>query len=290
MGTVWHLALAGGPADPRAIVERVVADVIAESSLWVVDSEISRFNAAAPGHPIALSPGFAQVIAAALAVAADSDGAFDPALGEHAALWGFGPAGEQPLPQSPPPAGRWRELALRDSAMARPDGVQLDLNGVAKGQAVDRVAAALREAGCRHFLLGIGGEYRGEGVRPDGQPWWVEVETPPGAALPALRVALAGRSIATSGDYRRAFLHGGQRFSHSIDPQTRRPIAEGVATVAVLGESCMLADAQATAITVLGPDRGMRWAAARGLAVQMLLRDGATFREKLSPALAAMLA
>lgn len=290
MGTIWSLALAGGPADPRAIVARVAAEVIAESSLWAAESEISRFNRAAPGSIAALSPGFAQAIAAALAVAADSGGAFDPALGEHAALWGFGPAGEQPLPAALPPAGRWRELALRDGHLAQPGGVHLDLNGIAKGQAVDRVAAALRDAGCRQFLFGIGGEYHGEGVRPDGQPWWIETEQPPGAALPPLRIALANAAVATSGDYRRAFLHGGRSLSHSIDPATGRPIVEGVASVTVLGESCMLADAEATAITVLGPDRGMRWAETRGLAVQMLVREEGGFRECLSPALAAMLA
>ena len=292
MGTVWSLALVGGDGDEGRLLEGCLGQVIGESSLWNAVSEISRFNRAPAGSWQPLSPGFQVVVEAALALARESDGAFDPTLGALTDLWGFGPAGEQPLPSAIPQgaAGLWRELRLRDGALFQPGGARLDLNGIAKGQAVDRVAQMLLAAGHRHFLIGIGGEYRGEGVRPDGQPWWVDVEQPPGFGLPPLRLALSGLSVATSGDYRRAWLHGGARLSHSIDPATARPIVEGVASVTVLGRSCMMADGEATAITVLGPDKGLRWAEQRGLAVQMLLREGGSFRELLSPALLAMLA
>lgn len=293
MGTLWSLALVGGGAEERAKVEACLAQVIGESSLWEAGSEISRFNEAPAGSWHPLSPGFRAVVEAALGLARASGGAFDPALGGLTDLWGFGPAGKRPLPGaeavSRNPAGHWRELRLEDGALLQPGGVRLDLNGIAKGQAVDRVAELLLAGGHRHFLIGIGGEYRGEGVRPDGQPWWVDVEQPPGFGLSPLRLALSGLSVATSGDYRRAWLSDGARLSHSLDPETGRPIAEGVSSVTVLGRSCMLADAEATAITVMGPERGMRWAAERGLAVQMLLRDAGTFREILSPALLAML-
>ncbi len=287
MGTQWSLSLAGAGNEALQTVEAVLAEVIAESSLWEADSEISRFNRAPAGERLPLSPGFAAVIGCALQLAADSGGAFDPRVGRLSAHWGFGPDGSpsnEPLP--PPPAS----LDLVEGSLSQPGGVWLDLNGIAKGQAVDRVAERLLEAGHRHFLIGIGGEYRGEGVRPDGQPWWVDVEQPPGAGLPPLRLALSGLSVATSGDYRRYRLAGGARLSHSIDPATGRPVAEGVASVCVLGRSCMVADGEATAITVMGPVEGMRWAADRGLAVQMLLRNGQGFRELLSPALTAMLA
>ncbi|PZU48166.1 MAG: thiamine biosynthesis protein ApbE [Sphingomonas sp.] len=285
MGTGWSLAIAGGPRDARARVEAVLAEVVAESSLWVENSEISRFNHASAGTAVLLSAGFRQVVEAALAIGEASDGAFDPGLAAFSDRWGFGPGGAPDGAR----AGAWRSLRLDGDRLIQPGTVALDLNAIAKGQAVDRVATALLAAGCTHFLIGIGGEYRGEGVRLDGQPWWVEIEQPPGAALPPLRIALAGLSIATSGDYRRAILRGGRRFSHSLDPATGQPIAEGVASVAVLGRHCMIADAEATAITVLGADRGYEWAVSRGLAVQILLREGGSFRERLTPALTAML-
>jgi thiamine biosynthesis lipoprotein len=287
MGTEWSLSLVGGDADIRPMVETVLAEVIAESSLWEPNSEICRFNRAAAGARVPLSAGFAAVVGCALQLATESGGAFDPRVGRLSAHWGFGPdgvpaSGETPAPPQP--------LQLSGGVLTQPGNVWLDLNGIAKGQAVDRVAEALLAAGQRHFLIGIGGEYRGEGVRPDGQPWWVEIEQPPGAALAPLRVALSGLSVATSGDYRRSFRRDGHRLSHSIDPRSGKPIPEGVASVAVLGKSCMVADAEATAITVLGPTEGLRWAAERGLAAQMLLRDGKGFRELLTPALQEMLA
>ena len=285
MGTSWSLAIAGGPPDVRAQVEVVLAQLIAESSLWEADSEISRFNRAPAGAAVPLSPGFRQVVEAALAIAEASRGAFDPGLAALSHHWGFAPDGARDSAR----AGAWRDLRLVGDSLTQPGTVALDLNAIAKGQAVDRVATRLLEMGCTHFLIGIGGEYRGEGVRPDGQPWWVEIEQPPGAALPPLRVALAGLSVATSGDYRRAVMRGGRRFSHSLDPATDEPIADGVASVAVLGRSCMVADAEATAITVLGADHGHDWAVSRGLAAQILVREGGGFRERLTPALAAML-
>lgn len=293
MGTYWSLALAGGGGEARDVVETCFAQVISESSLWKPTSEISRFNGAPAGSWHTLSEGFHAVVEAALGMAEASGGAFDPALGALTDLWGFGPAGQRPLPGAEAirqiQAGRWKDLQLKDGALLQPGGVQLDLNGIAKGQAVDRVATQLLASGHSHFLIGIGGEYRGEGVRPDGQPWWVDVEQPPGAGLPPLRLALSGLCVATSGDYRRARFSAGTRLSHSLDPTTGAPIANEVASVAVIGQCCMLADAEATAITVLGPEAGMRWAAERGLAVQMLLRGPGGFEERLSPALGAML-
>lgn len=285
MGTDWSLAIAGGPADVRGAVEAVLAQVTAESSLWAAESEIVRFNRAPAGAIVPVSAGFRAVLSAALDIARASDGAFDPGLAALSDRWGFGPGGAREEAR----AGAWRDLRLSGHGLLQPGHVALDLNAIAKGQAVDRVADALIAHGARHFLIGIGGEYRGEGVRPDGQPWWVDVEQPPGAALPPLRIALAALSVATSGDYRRALLRGGRRLSHSFDPVTGEPIAEGVASVAVLGRSCMVADAEATAITVLGAGRGYEWATARGLAAQILCRDGNHFRELMTPALQMML-
>ena len=146
----------------------------------------------------------------------------------------------------------------------------------------------LRSMELRDFLVEIGGELRGEGVRPDGQPWWVDLEPVPGSRLAPLRAALHGLSIATSGDYRRSFAHGGRDYAHTLDPRTGRPLDNGVASVTVLHPSCMLADAWATALTVLGP-AGMALAEREGLAAHMAVRAGTGFVEHLSPALQAML-
>ncbi|MET0269426.1 MAG: FAD:protein FMN transferase [Sphingomonas sp.] len=219
------------------------------------------------------------------------------AVGALVDLWGFGPAPAAVLPPADADiaaaraAGGWRRLDRdRHSRRARqPGGLRLDLSGIAKGHAVDRLAAVLQRHGHAHALVEIGGELRGTGIRPDRQPWWVAVETPPGAALPPIRVALHGLSIATSGDYRRWFDHGGRRHAHTLDPRTGRPVAHDVASVTVLHPECMMADALATAITVLGADDGLSYATTRNIAALIVRRRRDGFTETMSPAFAALL-
>ncbi len=294
MGTSWSARVVDAPADLATRIQAVLDRVVAEMSHWAPDSHLLRFNRSAPGRWQPLPPGFAHVLSAALDIADRSGGAFDPVMGLLVDLWGFGPPG----PRSSPPSDTDIAAALarsgsdkieRDGSRARRHApATLDFSGIAKGFGVDAVAEMLRSMGLPDFLVEVGGELRGEGIKPDGQPWWVDLEAVPGSPLPPLRVALHGLSVATSGDYRRRFMHAGRHFSHTLDPRSGVPIDNGVASVSVLHAECMIADAWATALTVLGED-GMAIAAREGLAVQMVLRDGAGFTERLSPALAAML-
>ncbi len=297
MGTVWSARIVDAPADARATIEAVCDNVIAQMSHWQAGSQISRFNHAAPGGWHRIGPDFAEVMRAALDIATRSGGAFDPAMGALADLWGFGPPG----PRTDVPADDEIAAAHRHGGVAAIDfdplllrlrrdrPVRLDLSGIAKGYAVDALGAALRQRGCTDFLVEIGGELSGSGVQPDGQPWWTDVEPPPGTAQVPLRVALHGLAIATSGDYRRGFEVAGTRHAHTIDPRTGRPVANGVVSVTVIDASCMIADGWASALTVLGTDDGMALAVREGLAALMLVREGAGLRELVSPALAAML-
>lgn len=287
MGTSWSARIVGG-ADASGI-QAVLDGVVAEMSHWEPGSDLSRFNRAAPGSWQQLPPAFSRVLAAGLAVAEASGGAFDPAMGALAELWGFGPSGpREGIPSPAEIAPVLGGLIEHDAPLlrARRNGsAQLDFSGIAKGYGVDAVALHLLERGHQDFLVEVGGELRGHGVKPDGQPWWVDLEAPPGATAAPIRVALHGLSVATSGDYRRFFDHDGRRYAHTLDPRTGAPIGNKVVSVSVLHAECMLADAWATALTVLGPE-GMAIAEREGLAVQMLLSDG---RELLSPGLEAML-
>ena len=163
--------------------------------------------------------------------------------------------------------------------------VQIDLSSIAKGRAVDDLARTLEARGIHHYLVEVGGELGGAGMTPDGQPWWVELEGVPdaGNGEPVV-VALHGLSVATSGDYRRYFQHLGQRASHTLDPRTGYPIDNGVASVTVLHQECMAADALSTALTVLGPQDGMRFAEQEGLAARFLVRRDAGLEELCSTA------
>lgn len=291
MGTSWSLAAVSPPQGVATEVRAALDRVVAQMSQWEPGSDLSRFNRGAPGTWQMLPPEFARVLRAALDVAEASGGAFDPAVGALSDTWGFGAA---PVPHGAPSgaeiddilAGAGRVALDSPGLRARRTGSErLDFSGIAKGFAVDLAAERLLATGVRHFLLEVGGELRGHGLRPDGQPWWVDVEAPPSSPVSPLRAALHEIAIATSGNYRRWLDTDGRRYSHTLDPCTGRPVENGVASVTVLHPSCMLADAWATALTVLGPVQGMATAEAQGLAARMIA-DG---QEHVSPALLAML-
>jgi thiamine biosynthesis lipoprotein len=300
MGTSWSARFMlppGVAADLQAALEHELDQIVAQMSHWAPDSLLSIYNAAPAGSWHALPPQFYEVIDYALQVAQDSGGAYDPAAGDIVELWGFGPGigaskrYDQAGFYTPSPAAVADLLARRAPAhtpahtrvtldrarkrLRQPGGAVLDLSAVAKGYAVDRLALCLERHGVLHYLVEIGGELRGGGVKGDGQPWWVEVEGVPDAARPGTAspvVALHGLAIATSGDYRRYFHQAQRRVPHTLDPRTGQPIANGLASVTVLAPTCMQADALSTALTVLGPQAGMAFAEARRLAARFLLR------------------
>nr|WP_137862573.1 FAD:protein FMN transferase [uncultured Sphingomonas sp.] len=294
MGTSWSARIVAAPEGIAVAIQAELDRVVAEMSHWAPDSTLSRFNRSEPGRWQPLPPGFACVLAAALAVAQKSGGAFDPAMGALVDLWGFGPPGPRTGLPSDAEIAEARAISGRarieqgERRARRTTPATLDFSGIAKGHGVDRVAEMLRSMALPDFLVEIGGELRGEGIRPDGQPWWVDLEPVPGSGFAPLRAALHGLSVATSGDYRRSFAHGGRNYAHTLDPRTGRPLDNGVASVSVFHASCMLADAWATALAVLGP-AGMALAESEGLAAHMVVREGAGFSEHVSPALHAML-
>ncbi|WP_207951232.1 FAD:protein FMN transferase [Cupriavidus sp. L7L] len=312
MGTTWSVVAMLPPvADADAIgagIAAVIDGVIAQMSNWAPDSDISRFNRAGAGSWHELPPDCFAVLQCALQVARASGGAYDPSAGPLVDLWGFGPAPRRGAPPSPDAVqaarGRcgWSRIELDDDARRarQPGGVSLDFCAIAKGFAVDAVARYLDTQGLAHHLTEIGGELRGHGVKPDGMPWWVALEAPPGLGSDEQEkqekqhgqtlLALHGLSVATSGDYRRYFDRDGRRYAHTIDPRTGYPASHALASVTVIHPQCMLADALSTALTVLGPEAGMAHARRHGIAARFLVRTPGGFDEHLSPAFAAMLA
>ncbi|MEW6369621.1 MAG: FAD:protein FMN transferase [Pseudomonadota bacterium] len=294
MGTSWSARMAvpvGVTADLDALLRRELDGIVAQMSHWEPDSLLSQYNRAPAGSWHALPPGFYDVIDFGLRVHEDTAGAYDPAAGALVTLWGFGPQGRHSHAGFAPPsaaavadalarrAGAAPQLDRVGRRLLQPGGAQLDFSSIAKGYAVDRLGACLEQAGVRHYLVEVGGELRGAGVKPGGDPWWVEIEGVPDAdagADPAqVIVALHGLAVATSGDYRSYFHHGPRRVSHTLDPRSGHPIANGVASTTVVAPSCMAADALSTALTVMGVQDGIAFADARGIAARYLVRrDG----------------
>ncbi len=299
MGTSWsaHVMAPTGAAPTVAeALQRQLDLVVAQMSHWERDSNLSRFNSAPAGNWHRLPEAFFTVLRYALEVAEASGGAYDPCAGALVNAWGFGARQRYnevnfyaPLPAVTGAivARADRQRLQLDHASRRalqPGGVQIDLSSVAKGYAVDLLARCLEAQGLFHYLVEIGGELRGAGTKADGQPWWVALEGVPGAGDGAgpTTVALHGLAVATSGDYRRYFEHGGQRASHTLNPRTGAPIRNDVASVTVLHAECMAADALSTALSVLGPDEGLALAEKQQLAARFLLRHDGGLREVVS--------
>lgn len=304
MGTTWSVRFVGSFASAQTVqrmIPRALERVIAQMSPWEEQSDISRFNRLTSNQWQDLPPEFGRVMVSALRIAAESGGAYDPTMGALVDLWGFGPGGARASPPSPDEIDRrrrecgWRQLDLDAGArrLRRSSYGLLDLCGIAKGFAVDLVAETLRELGIHNALVEIGGELRGLGVKPDGSPWWVEIDRPArpkdNAAAEPILVALHQLAIATSG-CERGFTRGADHFSHTLDPRTGWPITNGMMTATVLHSSCMEADGYATALMVLGPDAGVDFAVKHQLAALILFRHGDIVMERTTPALDAMLA
>jgi thiamine biosynthesis lipoprotein len=233
-----------------------------------------------------VSPELVDVVRRALEVAADSDGAFDPTISPLVGLWNFGADaedGDLPTDEDIDNARRHVDYRLIETrseppALRKTDPlVRLDLSAIAKGHGVDRVAALLNEAGFSAWMVEIGGEVRTQGTKPDGSPWRIGIEQPvAGRRILDSALDLGDSALATSGDYRNFFESNGVRYQHTINPATGRPVTHSLASVTVLADDCMTADAWATTLMVLGPEAGADWAEDRGIRAYFILhaRDG----------------
>ena len=263
-------------------------------STWDAASEISRFNAHASTEPFPLAAETMGLLEIARELGELSGGAFDVTVGPLVQAWGFGPAGP---PARTPSAEALAELRARvgqdlllldagagTAAKARPD-VACDLSALAPGWTADRIAAALAALGQRHFVVDIGGEVVARGRRVDGTRWRVAVESPGRRRESALVLALEDTAVATSGDYRNAWVdEEGRRRSHLIDPRTGEPVAHGLASVTVVHPQGVWADALATALLVMGPEAAWALATDRGLAVRLVARaEDGTYSAATTP-------
>ncbi|MEM6824525.1 MAG: FAD:protein FMN transferase [Pseudomonadota bacterium] len=289
MGTTYNIVAVDASAeldagDVKSQVEQVLADVNGQMSNWDPNSEISQFNAAQTTEPIAISAELATVVRAANEVHEKSLGQFDVTLGPLIELWGFGPRNsESPVPTDAAIAsalevvGQSKVLALAEEpatlSKALPE-TSVYLAAIAKGYGVDMVAALLVELGLEDYLVEIGGDLLAAGENPEGVPWSIGIEKPDAGDRTVEEViSISGLGMATSGDYRNYFEEKGVRYSHIIDAETGRPIDHETASVTVLAESAMMADAWATAFLALGTARGSVIAEELDLAVYFIDRD-----------------
>ena len=294
MGTRYS-AIFYAPAglDETQVAQRLfsaVNSVDQQMSNWQADSALSRLNAAPVQTWVTLPKALIGVLQTALCIGQQSKGAFDIAVGDLVNAWGFGAAQSQPnlqhiaqlQNQARQPATALLELDPGNLRVRKLAAVSLDLCGIAKGFGVDELARALDGCGVSRYLVGIDGEMRARGCKADGQPWTVAVEKPLRGIREVMGVMeLSDVAIATSGDYRHWVEVADRLYSHSMHPILAAPLCNQLTAVTVLASSCMLADAWATALMVLGEVAGPQLAQELGLHALFVLRDGDSFREIL---------
>ncbi|MDD9806820.1 MAG: FAD:protein FMN transferase [Gammaproteobacteria bacterium] len=299
MGTTWSVKLFD--AVPAAEYDAMAAEIAvlfdglnAAMSTYIEDSEISRFNRSRDTAWQPVSPALAEIVAQALEISGHTRGAFDVTVAPIVALWGFGAAQKEGtfpdrmlLDDLMKTVG-YRHLSARLEPPALRKGVpalQVDLSAIAKGYAVDRVAALVAAHGVNNYLAEVGGELRASGVSQLLRPWRVGVEKPmPGWRETMHIVELKGRGIATSGDYRNFIELDGRRYSHGIDPRTGEPAPYRGASMTVIADTAMEADAWATGLFVLGKDEALAIAEAHGLAVYFIEQAGDGFSQTFNEA------
>ncbi len=280
MGTRWTALFHTAPgfdAEPlRAALQAAVEEVDAQMSTWKPESDLMRLNRAAMGEWVEVPARLLAVIRLGLAIGRASGGAFDIAMGDAVKAWGFGPgAASAEAIRAALTARRPAHelLEVEEGRVRKHAAVTLDLNGIAKGYGVDRLAETLLAFGITSGLVGIDGEMRALGLRPDGEPWAIAVEAPEQHRRAAHSVLeLQDAAVATSGDYRHWVDVQGRRLSHTMDPRRGAPLAQSPASVTVVAPSCAEADGWATALMVLGEAQGSALAERLGLHALFLLR------------------
>ena len=289
MGTVYRVS-ARCPADADSAIQGELALVNQAMSTYEQDSELSQFNQHAPNAWVPVSGELFSVMQVAQQLSRVSGGAFDVTVGPLVNAWGFGPAiADAAKPSAAELAAAfnrvgYEKLRLRENppALQKLADVYVDLSAIAKGYGVDRVAERLLRDGCSDFMVEVGGEVTVRGVNPQGQPWRVGIEVPDLRRVGDVHRVLALRdmAVATSGDYRNYVEHDGQRYSHTIDPRNGEPVRHALASVTVIHKTALWADAYATAISVLGPEAGWRFAEAENLAALFIVRGANGFDER----------
>ena len=266
-------------------------------STYLPDSELSRFNASPAGEWFTVSPATAFVTERALHYHQLTDRSLDVTVGPLVELWDFGPNQNPPESVFKAPAdeaveetkaftgSQNLEVRLDPPALRKSvEQLEVDLSAIAKGYAVDAVVELLERQGFSNFMVEIGGEVRAAGTRPDDKPWRIGVERPDLDKRDIYKVGkLENTSLATSGEYRNFRTVGEENVSHIIDPRTGRPLPYRGWSVTLLTDTCLEADALATALLVMGEQPGYDWCQKHNVAALFLIRQGNKIVEKATP-------
>jgi len=304
MGSTYEINIISLPAPlsrPRLEqqITQILDDINRSMSTYLPESELSRINRSSANDWIPLSTPLYEVLAEAQRISTLTQGKFDITVGPLVNLWGFGPDPDrQTIPDTKAIAEARRRVGYQNLELrASPPAIRknsslvyIDLSGIVPGYAADRIADLLDGNRIDRYLVNISGEMRARGTNTHDEAWQIGIEKPlidrqdVQTVIPLLNTGLT-----TAGDYRNFFVHDGKRYSHTIDPATGWPIAHSLASVTVVHDSAMTADALDTALMVMDPDMAYEFAERENIAALFIIAEGDNFIVKQSSRLATIL-
>ena len=292
MGTTYSIKIKTADAvvnqeKIRADIEKILLEINQKMSTYIVDSELSVINFSNSLDSNLISDDLFKVITHANTISKTTIGALDITRGPLVNLWGFGPnKSENKIPSNEEIELIKKNIGYKKIYLNKettsikklhPD-LYVDLSGIAKGFAVDKIALYLNSYNLENYLVEIGGELIAKGTNEDNEVWQIGIENPNNNL--AKIIGLKDIAMATSGDYRNYFEKNGVRYSHTINPNTGKPIKHKLASVTVLDKTAMNADALATAFMVLGPAKTIELANELKIGVYLIIKNDENFYEE----------
>lgn len=292
MGTQLHLALYEKDAQSALVHSEAILHAVEETesqlSTWKTDSELSGLNRQPVLQQFQMSPSLCDLMLRTNRWVTATEGAFDPGLGQLAAAWDIHGAFRIP-------DGKEIQQALAVTGMGkirfddisctavRTTHILIDPGAFGKGEALDRAARIALQIGAGPLLLDFGGQILVTAPEPGGQSWTIPLANPQERmAGSSVRVHLRTGSLSTSGGSERNGLVNGIQISHILDPRSGQPV-ESFGSVTVWSSSAFDADVLSTALYVMGPRKGLRWARLHGIAACFLIVDKGSVRAEMSP-------
>ncbi len=273
-------------------IDSVLVEVNNQMSTYIPESEISRFNKYNGNEWFNISKDFAFVLDESIRLGKLTGRSLDITVGPIVNIWGFGPD-QRPrkIPSDEEIFSNMKLVGLdkvevdlnSPSVRKKIEGLKVDLSATAKGFGVDKVFDLIKNLGYNNIMVEIGGEVRSSGLNNKQEAWRIGISSPNQSGDLNRVIHLNNMAMATSGDYWNYFEENGIRYSHTIDPETGRPITHKLASVTVFDSTCLRADGLATGIFVMGPDKGYKFAVEMELPIYMIVKKGNGFEEIKSP-------
>jgi len=265
-GTTYHITFETRSArDLKPLIDSILQDFDYSLSAYIPNSIITKINQNEPG--IEADDHFIAVFNKAREVNKETGGAFDITVAPIVNAWGFGYTEKADVDSTVIDSllqyvGMNKVKLSGRRVIKDSPGILFDVNAIAQGYSVDVVSEYLESIGIRNYLVEIGGEVRAKGKNPKHEYWKVGIDKPvennmiPGAMIQTV-LGLSGRSLATSGNYRKFYEKDGIKYTHSINPLTGYPVVSNLLSATVVTRDCITADAYATAFMVMGLERSI---------------------------------